>query len=106
MADIADNTRAEFEKQIADLRKEMDKIGKSIAAQASDAADDAEDVYDDMKGRASKVARRVRRQGHLAADVARENPGTTATVLSTVGLFGLAIGLVLGGLFAGNGRRR
>lgn len=105
MADIADDVRANLEKQIADLKKEMGKISKSLTARASDAIDDAEDAFDDAKGRAGQVARHVRHQAHVASDLARENPGTTVTVLSTVALLGLATGLVLGGLFATNGRR-
>lgn len=105
MADTVDDIRANLEKQIADLRKEMTKISKSVAARASDAMDDAEDAFDEARSRASRAAGRVRHQAHVATDLARENPGTTATVITTAALLGLAAGLVLSGVFDGNSRR-
>ena len=105
MADTAEDVRAHLEKQVAELKKEMSRISKSLAARASDALDEAEDAYEDTRGRARQAARHLRDQAHVAADVARENPGTTATVLTTVGLLGLLAGVVIGGMFAGNGRR-
>lgn len=106
MADVSDDVLAALEKQITDLKAEVTKLGKSLAARASDALEDAEEVFDDTRGRATHLARQVRHQAHVAADVAREHPGTTTAVLSTVGLLGLAVGLVLGGILAGQDRRR
>ena len=106
MANVADDGRANLEKQITDLKKEMSKISKSLASYASDAAEDAEDIYEQGRGRARQVVHQMRDQAHVAADVARDNPGTTATVLSTVGLLGFAVGLVVGGMLASGGSRR
>ncbi|MFT4148908.1 MAG: hypothetical protein QM656_01830 [Paracoccaceae bacterium] len=105
MADVADDVRADLEKQIADLKKEMSKISKSLSARASDAMDDASDAIEEGKGRARQAVSQVRDQAHAAVDVMRENPGTTATVLSTVGLLGFALGVVLTGTLAGDRRR-
>ncbi|VDC25097.1 hypothetical protein [Pseudogemmobacter humi] len=105
MADVTEDLRATLEKQIGDLKGEVTKLSKSLASRASNALDEAEAAYEEGRGRARQVARQVRDQAHAAADVARENPVTTATVLSTVGLLGLAAGLVLGGMFASGGRR-
>lgn len=100
MANIADETRDHLQDTAADLKKQASKMGATIAARASDAMETAEDALEDGKRRASDVVRHVREQGHVAAEVARENPGTTATVLATVGLLGLVAGLLLGGAFA------
>ena len=106
MADAAEDIRADLEKQIAELKKEMGRIGKSLSARASDALDDAEDVYDDVKGRARDATRQMRRQAGTVSDAARDNPGTAATVAVSIGLLGLVAGLAIGGLFSRAPRRR
>lgn len=98
MADIANDMRADLEKQIADLKKEMTRMGKTLAARASDAGDDAQGAYEEGKERARQAVAQVRDQAHVAVGAMRENPGTAATVLTTVGLLGLATGFVLGSL--------
>ena len=105
MADAADEIRANLEKQIADLKKEMAKIGKSLASRASDAMDDAEEAFEDGKSRARHAVAQVRDQAHVAVGAMRDNPGTTATVLSTVGLLVLVAGLLLSGVLSGDRRR-
>ena len=105
MADAANDIRANLEKQIADLKKEMSKISKSLASRASDAMDDAEEAFEDSKGRARQAVAHVRDQAHVAVGAMRDNPGTTATVLSTVGLLGLAAGMLLSGVLSGDRRR-
>ncbi len=105
MSDAADDVRANLEKQIADLKKEMNRISKSLSSRASDALDDASDVVEAGKGRAREAIGQVREQAHYAVGAMRENPGTTATVLSTVGLLGLAAGFMIGGLVSGDRRR-
>ena len=97
MPDTVEDFRAGLEKQIADLKKEISRVGKTASSRASGALNDAEDLYEEGRGRAREVATQVRDQAHVAVGAMRENPGTTATVLTTVGLLGLAAGLVLGG---------
>lgn len=103
MVNNADDMRANLEKQIEDMKKEISKISKSLAAQGWDVMDDAEEAFEQGKGRARQAARQVGDRAYAAADIARENPGTTAMVLSTVGLLGLTAGLALGGIFASGG---
>ncbi|MBJ2149777.1 hypothetical protein [Paracoccus sp. IB05] len=105
MADAFEDIRTSLEKQIGDLKTEMARISKSLASHASDAVQEAEDAYETGKGRARAVASRVRDQAHVAADVARENPVTTSTVLVGVGLLGIAMGYLLSGSADGNRRR-
>ncbi|MCL4067482.1 hypothetical protein M3484_12965 [Pseudomonas sp. GX19020] len=105
MAEAADDIRANLEKQITDLKKEVSRMSKSLASRASDAMDDAEDAFEEGKGRARQVASQVREQASLTVGAMRENPGTTATVLTSVGLMGVAAGFVLAGLCASDRRR-
>ncbi|PIP00192.1 conserved hypothetical protein [uncultured Pleomorphomonas sp.] len=99
MADAAYEIRANLEKQIADLKKEMSHINKLLSSRASDAMEDAQEAFEDGKGRARHAVAQVREQANVAVGAMRDNPGTAATILSTVGLLGLAAGLVLGGIF-------
>lgn len=97
--------RVELEGQIADLKKEMAKMSKTMAERASDAVEGASGVIDDVKSSANEAARTVSRQAHAVGDAIRENPGTAATVLSSAGLVGIAIGLAAGYLLAGGSKR-
>ena len=105
MADMIEEMRTALEQEIAELKDEISRIGRSIASGASETMEEAADIYGEGRGQARRAARQAANQVRFAADVARENPGTTATVLSTVALLGLAAGLLLGGMFAGGGRR-
>lgn len=105
MADAVDDVRENLEKQIADLKKEMAKISKSLAARSADAVEEAQGTWEEGKGRVRQMATQVRDQAHVAAGAMRENPGTTATVLSTVGAFGLLLGFTLGAVCYGDRHR-
>jgi ElaB/YqjD/DUF883 family membrane-anchored ribosome-binding protein len=110
---MADNTstedvRKEFEKQIADLKKEIGAITKKLAARGSgayeEARDAASDAYDHVKGQATGSLKQARQQAQTVSEAVRENPGTAATVLSSAGILGFLIGVVVGVTVAGNAR--
>lgn len=103
MANQAEDMRAVLETQIADLKREVSRISRAVAARAGDVAGSAEDVYEDARGRASLAVRQVRDQAQLVSGAARENPGTAAAVVSTVGILGFVAGAAFAGLF---GNRR
>jgi ElaB/YqjD/DUF883 family membrane-anchored ribosome-binding protein len=102
MADTpnTDDIRKELEKQISDLKKEVTQMSKSLSERGGalfdSVRDGAEDAYDETSRRASKATRQMRHQAHVVSDAIRENPGTAATVLSSAGLLGFILGLVLG----------
>ena len=98
--------RSELEKQIGDLKKEVSRLSKSMSTKASEAIDDAGDLIEEAKGRAGGAAKQVRAQAQAVSEAIRENPGTAATVLSSAGIIGFLLGLVVGGMMAGNGRQR
>lgn len=97
--------RANLEKQVADLMREVLHINKLLSSRASDAMEDAQGVLKDGKGRARHAVAQVRDQAHVAVGAMRDNPGTTATILSTVGVLGVVAGFVLAGIFFENRRR-
>lgn len=107
MADNAsDNLRAEFEKQIAELKSEIAALNKSMSDLTSDAADKVEGVFQNTMDTARGAAKQVSQQAHLVSDAMRENPGTAATVLSSAGLIGFMIGVAAGCVIAGNSSGR
>lgn len=105
MADAFEDIRANLEKQIDALKSEVARISKTVSSRASDTVETAEGAYENGKGRLRAVATRARDQAHIAADVAKENPVTTSTVLVGIGLLGLIAGYVLGGNATSNHRR-
>ncbi len=96
---MADDLRTDLSKQISELRKEMDRISKSMSAHVSDAVGQAGDLRDEASRQAAGVIHRVRDQAHVVSDVARENPATAITVATSIGMLGLAAGVAIGALF-------
>jgi len=97
----ANDIQAEMDKRINEIRKEMDRLNKSLAGKASDALEGAGDAYDTARSRASDYARQFGAQAQQVADAARENPGTAA---ATIGLAAFVAGLAVGCILSG-GRR-
>ncbi|MDQ0395301.1 DUF883 family protein [Labrys monachus] len=104
-----DDMRKEFERQLADLKKEVGAINKSLADRGADAYEKARDAAGDTYGRVKEQAsgslRQARQQAQLVSDTVRENPGTAATVLSSAGIVGFLLGLVVGATMVGDSRR-
>lgn len=102
MAENSDTetVRKELEKQIGDLRKEVSKLSKTVSARTEEiyrqARDEAEEAYESASRQARGAAKQVRRQAYAVSEAIKENPGTAATVLSSAGLLGFLIGLVVG----------
>ena len=96
MADTVKEISASLEDQIDELRKEISRISRSIIEAAEEAVEKAADLCGQRRGRMWRTARGMGHRLHRAADVARGNPGTAVTVLSTVALPGLAAGLMPG----------
>jgi cell division septum initiation protein DivIVA len=95
-----DDIQKAMEKQIAELRKEITKINKSISARGAemldDASEQASDFYETASARASRTAQQLRSQAQVVSEAARENPGTTTAVVGVIGLLGFLAGLAIG----------
>ena len=85
-----------LERQIAELKRQVGRINKTLSEQASEAADEARGWYDSASSRASKAASAVRAQAYTVSEVAQENPVTVSTAALAIGFVGFMIGLAVG----------
>lgn len=85
-----------LEKQIADMRAELKRLSRSLAAHSGDFRERAEEAMDDVSGRVRGAAQAMRERGHAVADTVRENPGTATTLFGTAGIIGILIGIAIG----------
>ncbi len=85
-----------LEKQIADMRGELKRLSRSLAAQSGEFRERAEDAMDDVSGRLRNTAQAVRDRGQVVAETIRENPGTATTLFGTAGILGILIGVAIG----------
>ena len=83
-----------LEKQVAQLKREIAKINKSLAARAGEAADQVNGWYDAASDRTSKAAQSLRSQAHSVSDAVKDNPGTVSSAMLLGGLIGFALGVV------------
>lgn len=82
-----------LESQIANLRKELSAISKSLSEQGFDIADGAKSTYSSAKRQGRKAARFVGDEAQFAADKAREHPLATVAIISAIAGFGLLAGM-------------
>jgi hypothetical protein len=91
-----EETNEALEKQIADLRRQIGRINKTLSEQAAEAADEARGWYDSASSKASRAASNLRTQAHTVSEVAQENPVTVSTAALAVGFVGFMIGFAVG----------
>lgn len=107
MADMpkADDIQEAMQKQIADLKREMNRINKTLAARAEDAAEEVSGWYDSASEGASRAARQVRSGAQSVSETVQQNPGTAvSTALAIGGIAGFVLGMLVGQA-GGNDRR-
>ena len=85
-----------MQKEIASLKREINKINRTLAERAEQAADEAIGWYSSATGRASNAARQLGSQAHTVSETVQRNAGTMSTAFVIGGIFGLMIGMVLG----------
>jgi chromosome segregation ATPase len=80
-----------MKKQIAELRREITKINRTL----SDQAEEAQGWYDSAADRASRAARQLRNQAHTVSETVQQNPGTISSAMVLGGVFGVLLGIVI-----------
>ncbi len=91
----AEDIQDAMKKQIADLRREMNRINKTLAERAEDAAEQASGWYDSASEKASSAARQLRTQAQSVSETVQQNPGTVSTALVLGGVVGFMIGMLV-----------
>lgn len=90
------NVQAALEGQLAELRREVAQLRKSLTARGTEAVvDHADDTYRAASATAARAMRHLRSQAHSVSETARENPRTTTAVVAVVGVLALLAGMAL-----------
>lgn len=108
MADDIKTAADSVEAMIEKLRGEVDRISNTLADNGFDLVRDTErkarHLADSMSHQAVEVADAARHEIAAVTQTARENPTTTATILTFTALAGVAVGMLLAA--QGNSGRR
>ncbi|MER9799673.1 hypothetical protein NKJ36_21425 [Mesorhizobium sp. M0142] len=91
-----------LEKQVAQLRREINKINRTLAERAEETIEEAGDWYDSAADRASRTAQALRNRAQTVSGVVQENPGTVSSAF----ILGAAVGALLGLTLAATDQRR
>jgi hypothetical protein len=92
----ADDIQEAMKKQIAELRREMNKITKTLSERAGDVAEEASDLYDSASDGASRVTRQLREKAQTVSETVQQNPGTVSTALALGDILGFVVGMLVG----------
>ena len=105
----ADEIQKSLETQIAALRKEITKINRTITERSTKVLDyaheQASDLSDNASSLASRATQHLRTHAQAASEIARENPGTTTSVLGIVGIVAFLLGVAVGQTLTDTRRR-
>jgi ElaB/YqjD/DUF883 family membrane-anchored ribosome-binding protein len=85
-------TQEALEKQVAQMKREISKINRTLAERAEDAVEEARGWYDGASERASKATQALRSQAQQVSETVRENPGTVSSAMVLGGIVGFALG--------------
>lgn len=81
-----------LEKQVAQLKREINKINRTLAERAEEAEEEAAGWYESAADRAGRTAQALRTRAQSVSGAVQENPGTVSTAF----ILGAALGLLLG----------
>ncbi|WP_246674591.1 hypothetical protein [Mesorhizobium sp. B4-1-3] len=102
-AKASENT---MKKQIAELKRERNRLNRALAEQSENAAetaqgwyrsaaDRASTLYSGASDRASRAASQLRTQAHSVSETVQQNPGTFSTAMLIGGVVGLLAGMAI-----------
>jgi chromosome segregation ATPase len=87
----ANEAQEAMKKQIAELRREITKINRTL----SDQAEEAQGWYDSAADRASRAARQLRSQAHTVSETVQQNPGAISSAMVLGGMLGVLLGIAI-----------
>jgi hypothetical protein len=92
---VSDEAQETMKKQIAELRREITRINRTLSDRAEEVAEAAHGWYDSAADTASRATRQMRSQAQAVSDTVQENPGTISTALVLGGLLGVLLGIAI-----------
>ena len=93
-----------LEAQIAQLKREVSKLKRTLAERVEEASAEASGWYDAATERASRATEALRTQAQSVSETVRENPGTVSSAMLVGGLIGFIIGFVMAQTDSRHGR--
>ena len=90
-----DNAMETMQKQIAQMRREMSALKRSLADQAAEVIEDAEGWFDSASEGASRATKAVRAKAQTVSEAVQGNPGTVSSALVVGGIIGLLVGMTM-----------
>lgn len=81
-----------LEKQVAQLKREIGRINRSLTGRAEEASQEARGWYNGASDRASKASQALRTQAQQVSETVRDNPGTVSSAMLLGGVVGFALG--------------
>ncbi|WP_027154669.1 hypothetical protein [Mesorhizobium sp. WSM2561] len=91
-----------LEKQVAQLKREINKINRTLAEHAEEVVEEATGWYEGAADSVSRTTQALRKRASTASDIAQENPGTVSSAF----MLGAAVGLLLGLVLVAGDQRR
>ncbi|UVK37618.1 hypothetical protein LHFGNBLO_004681 [Mesorhizobium sp. AR10] len=91
----SDDAQEAMKKQIAELRREITKINRTLAERAEEAAETAQGWYESAADKASRATQQLRSQAHTVSDTVQQNPGTISSALVLGGMLGILLGIAI-----------
>ena len=90
-----DNAMETMQKQIAQLRREISSLKKSLTEQAREVVEDTEGWLDTASEGATRATQALRTKAQTVSGVVHDNPGTVSAALLVGGIIGLLVGMAL-----------
>jgi hypothetical protein len=84
-----------LEKQVAQLKREINKINRTLAERAQEAGEEAAGWYESAADSAGRTAQALRTGAQSVSGAIQENPGTVSTAFFLGAALGLLLGLTL-----------
>ncbi|WP_214477165.1 hypothetical protein [Mesorhizobium sp. dw_380] len=81
-----------LEKQVAQLKREINKINRTLAERAEEVVEQAPGWYDSAADQVGRTAQTLRTGAQSVSGAVQHNPGTVSTAF----ILGAALGLLLG----------
>jgi predicted nucleic acid-binding Zn-ribbon protein len=85
-----------LEKQVAQLKREINKINRTLADRAEEVVEEATGWYESAADSASRTSQALRNSASTVSGAVQDNPGTVSSAFILGGAVGLLLGLALG----------